>query len=98
VTVLIPIQFKGYNYHHWSGAFLRALRSKNKFAFVDDSILRPSESDEKFFAWDHSNTMVLSWLLQTLDPSIVNSILWMDLAYEVWQNYNYPGAFSLSCA
>jgi hypothetical protein len=30
--------------------------------------------------------MVLSWLLQTLDQSIVNSILWMDLASDVWQN------------
>ncbi|KAJ0034274.1 hypothetical protein Pint_25490 [Pistacia integerrima] len=61
-----------------------ALLSKNKLKFVDGTIEAPSSTDSLFSVWERCNTMVLSWLTHSLSPSITNSILWIDKAYDVW--------------
>ncbi|XP_040962329.1 uncharacterized protein [Gossypium hirsutum] len=39
-----------------------------------------------FLAWERCNTMVISWLHHSISPAIVTSILWIDLAYEIWRD------------
>ncbi|KAJ0039193.1 hypothetical protein Pint_23403 [Pistacia integerrima] len=63
-----------------------ALLSKNKLKFVDGTIKAPSSTNSLFSGWERCNTMVLSWLTHSLSPSITNSILWSDKAYDVWSD------------
>ncbi|XP_057414947.1 uncharacterized protein LOC130709610 [Lotus japonicus] len=62
----------------------RSLKTKNKHGFVDGSIPKPAADDPLFGVWDRCNTLVISWLTQAMDPVIAQSILWMDLASEIW--------------
>uniref|UniRef100_A0A151UDR9 Retrotransposon gag domain-containing protein n=1 Tax=Cajanus cajan TaxID=3821 RepID=A0A151UDR9_CAJCA len=62
------------------------LKSKNKLQFIDESLPKPANDDSKFLAWDRCNTLVLSWILHSLDSSIAQSVLWMDNAAEVWND------------
>ncbi|PNX62567.1 flavonol sulfotransferase-like protein, partial [Trifolium pratense] len=61
-----------------------ALRSKNKLHFINGSFPRPLD-DQDTLAWDRCNTMIMSWLNNSVDPEISQSIIWMDLASEIWQ-------------
>lgn len=65
-----------------------ALLSKNKLKlkFVDKSIVAPSTSYPLFPAWERCNTMMLSWITQSLSPTIAQSILWIVKSYDVWQD------------
>ncbi|KAJ0046741.1 hypothetical protein Pint_03784 [Pistacia integerrima] len=63
-----------------------ALLSKNKLKFVDGSVRAPLTTDSIFSAWERCNTMVISWLNHSLSPSITSSVLWIDKAYEVWED------------
>jgi hypothetical protein len=83
-TSIIPFVFKGDNYHTWSRVMLRALHTKN--SFIDGSISCPVPSNAKFGAWDRCNCAVLSWLLQSLYPPIMASVLWMNYTKFVWKN------------
>ncbi|KAJ0028305.1 hypothetical protein Pint_35328 [Pistacia integerrima] len=62
------------------------LLSKNKLKFIDGSSKAPPTIDSLFSTWERCNTMVLSWLTHSLSSSINSSILWIDKAYDVWDD------------
>nr|GMD28096.1 uncharacterized protein LOC109156569 [Ipomoea batatas] len=74
------------NYHAWARAMEMALRSKNKIAFVNGTMVIPSETDPKYFYWDQCNTMVLSWILRAVSPTIGRGVLWINTAEGVWKD------------
>ena len=68
------------NYNTWSRAMLMALTVKS---FVDGSILRPSPDDLLFSSWIRCNSMVTSWLLNSVAKEIVDSLLYLASAFEI---------------
>ncbi|KAI3448741.1 hypothetical protein Pfo_005406 [Paulownia fortunei] len=65
-----------------------ALSAKNKIGFIDGSIKNPSASNDKFVGWKRCNDMVLSWILNSIDPSLSNSVIYTELASVVWADLN----------
>ncbi|PNY00259.1 hypothetical protein L195_g023535, partial [Trifolium pratense] len=82
-NVLVTPLLSGSNYHSWSCAMTVALRSKHKLHFVNGS---PSDDDHDSIAWDRCNTMIMSWLCNSVEPEIAQSILWMDSASDIWKD------------
>ncbi|GAU34265.1 hypothetical protein TSUD_365630 [Trifolium subterraneum] len=76
---------KGNNYHSWSRSMTVSLRSKNKLYFINGSLPRPSDDDHDSLAWDKCNTMVMSWILNSVEVEIAQSVLWMNNASEIWK-------------
>ncbi|XP_047149794.1 uncharacterized protein LOC124821891 [Vigna umbellata] len=72
------------NYSSWSRSMRRALLSKNKIKFIDGSIKKPQRSEVLFDAWEKGNMMVLSWIIKTLSPQIVESVIYVEEAKELW--------------
>nr|GMD24020.1 uncharacterized protein LOC109193867 [Ipomoea batatas] len=84
---LVTFPLDGSNYHPWARAMTMALSCKNKIAFINGPITKPSSDDlEKFLAWERCNNMVMSWIVRTLYPTIGRSVLWIDTAYGIWNN------------
>nr|GMD57119.1 uncharacterized protein LOC109161680 [Ipomoea batatas] len=84
---LVSFPLDGSNYHPWARAMTMALSCKNKIAFVNGAITKPSEDDmERFLAWERCNNMVMSWIVRTLSPTIGRSVLWIDTVYGIWNN------------
>ncbi|RDX57886.1 hypothetical protein CR513_62840, partial [Mucuna pruriens] len=86
VATLVSSVLTGDNYHSWCRGMTVALRSKNKFQFVDGTLPRPVATDPNFQAWDRCNTLVLSWLSRSIHPSIADSVMWMENAVDVWKD------------
>ena len=65
-----------------------ALNSKNKLGFVDGSITAPSpEIDpEGYASWSRCNDMVHSWIINTINPEISDSVIYYSTATEVWDD------------
>ncbi|GAU37803.1 hypothetical protein TSUD_276210, partial [Trifolium subterraneum] len=84
-NILATPLLSGPNYHSWSRAVTVALRSKHKIHFINGSLPRPPDGDRDSIAWDRCNTMVMSWLSNSVEPEISQSILWMDTATEIWK-------------
>nr|GMD44069.1 uncharacterized protein LOC109157055 [Ipomoea batatas] len=84
---LVTVRLEGRsNYHPWARAMEMALRSKNKLRIVDGTMVIPSELDQKYYYWDQCNTMVLSWILRAVSPTIGQSVLWINTAEGVWKD------------
>jgi len=61
----------GPNYASWSRAIRMALISKNKMGFLTGAIIEPPYSDPLHTTWERCNTLIMSWLLNSLSPPIV---------------------------
>ncbi|GAU20316.1 hypothetical protein TSUD_337970 [Trifolium subterraneum] len=83
--VLVTPLLNGGNYHSWSRSMTVALRSKNKIHFLNGTLPRPMDEDRDSLAWDRCNTMLMSWLINSVEPEIARSVLWMDNASEIWK-------------
>ncbi|CAI8611441.1 unnamed protein product [Vicia faba] len=83
VAIISP-PLNNLNYHSQSRSIVVALRSKNKLGFLDGTLPRPAESDSLTLTWDRCNTMVMAGVINSVEPDIAQSILWMDTAAEIW--------------
>ena len=71
----------GDNYGTWISIELSA---KNKTGFVDGFIQKPLGTDKKFVDWKQCNDMVLSWILNSIDPRISDSVIHTEHASAFW--------------
>ncbi|XP_019455120.1 PREDICTED: uncharacterized protein LOC109356243 [Lupinus angustifolius] len=84
IALVSPV-LNGKNYHQWARAMKVSLNTKQKLPFIDGSILMPPKTDPMYPAWERANNIVISWINRSVSPSISQSILWIDKAYEVWE-------------
>lgn len=71
------------NYHSWSWSMTMALRSKNKLNFINGSLPRPLDEDCYSIAYDRCNTMIMSWLNNSVKPEYSQRISWMESAFSI---------------
>lgn len=100
---LISIQLDGSNYDAWSAAMKIALDAKNKIRFIDGTPTRPKESHFSFRIWSRCNSMVKSWLLNSVSNQIYRSILRLNDAPNIccdlqglFHMINLPRTFNLT--
>jgi hypothetical protein len=62
----------------------RALGAKNKYDFVDGTIPVPDSFDPSFKAWTRCNMLIHSWIMNSVEDSIAQSIVYLDNAVDVW--------------
>nr|XP_011466268.1 PREDICTED: uncharacterized protein LOC105352044 [Fragaria vesca subsp. vesca] len=86
--VLVSKLLNGDNFSGWKRAMVRALNSKNKLGFVNGSIKAPSEETdpEGYAIWSRCNDMVHSWIVNSCDPEIADSVTYYPNAHEVWED------------
>jgi hypothetical protein len=72
------------NYHSWTRLMRRALGAKNKYDFVDGTILVPTSFDPSFKAWARCNMLIHSWITNSVEDSIAQSIVYLDNPIDVW--------------
>ncbi|WVZ09015.1 hypothetical protein V8G54_022361, partial [Vigna mungo] len=69
-SVVVSPPLSANNFQSWSRSFQMALISKNKMGFLNGNILIPATTDPLYPFWERCNTMLMSWILNSLSPSI----------------------------
>ncbi|KAF5449632.1 hypothetical protein F2P56_030057 [Juglans regia] len=86
-SILVTQPLTGENYHTWSRSMMMALTTKNKVGFVNGTISPPSDSaDPLFTAWNRCNSMILSWILNSISKEIASGIIYASSAFEMWHD------------
>ncbi|KAF7151476.1 hypothetical protein RHSIM_Rhsim02G0004200 [Rhododendron simsii] len=86
--VLVSKRLNGDNYAMWYRSMLIALTAKNKIGFVDGTIEPPSASKKPmdFALWVRCDKMVLSWLLNSVEPDLADGVVYAETSHEVWED------------
>jgi len=69
-SVSISLTQDGNNYHSLSRSLTMALISKNKMGFLTSTIPIPDVHHPSYPSWERCNTLVMSWLLNSLSPPL----------------------------
>ena len=72
------------NYMSWARSVFLARSSRNKFGFVDGSIVEPDSSSPLYNSWSRCNTTVLSWLTNSLSLDLKASVMYINNARDLW--------------
>ena len=72
------------NYMSWARFVFLALSSKNKFGFVDGSIVEPDSSSSLYNSLSRCNTTILSWLTKSLSLDLKASVMYINNGKDLW--------------
>ncbi|KAM6562322.1 hypothetical protein CsatB_022320 [Cannabis sativa] len=82
---ITPIRLKLDNFDAWSHAIFVALSSRRKFGFLDGTIMDavPPATKEDWFV---VHCMLVSWLMNTIDPEVKSMLSNYDNAKRLWDD------------
>ena len=61
-----------------------ALTTKKKLGFVNGKIPKPDLDSPLYEDWESFNTMVLSWMINSMHIDVSNNIMYCETAREIW--------------
>ena len=72
------------NYQSWSRAMVLALTTKKKIGFVNGKVTKPNLDSPLYEDWESCNTMVLSWMINSMHVDVSSNIMYCEIAREMW--------------
>ena len=82
--ILVTAPLTGSNYLTWSRSMKIALIAKQKLGFVNGKCIQPDINSKEYEAWLRADSMVISWILNSISKDIVDAFLYTNTAKELW--------------
>lgn len=79
------IKLNGNNYLAWSRAMELFITGKGKKDHLLGKVVIPAETDVKFQAWEAENSMLMSWILGSMNPDIGETFMLYNTVEEIWR-------------
>lgn len=85
--VISPVILRGENYEEWARSMRNAFKANNKIGFFDGTIKPPTETEsDKKAQWVQVNSMLGSWIHNTLDASIRSYVHITNNVKDMWDD------------
>nr|XP_017221723.1 PREDICTED: uncharacterized protein LOC108198480 [Daucus carota subsp. sativus] len=84
--ILVAELLTGDNFNEWKRSMSRALSAKNKLGLVTGKYKTPGNTSPYFDSWQRCNDMIITWLLNSINPEIRSSLVYDTLASVVWSD------------
>ena len=85
-NVITQVQLKGDNYEEWARAIRTSLRARRKWGFIEGKITRPDDASPDLEEWWTVQSMLVSWILNTIEPSLRSTVSYTENAADLWQD------------
>lgn len=84
---IIPVISKGDNYYQWEKGLCNAFQAKHKLDFLDGLILELAATTEEYDDWASVNSMLVAWVLQSIETSFNSSITYYESVKSLWDDF-----------
>ncbi|CAL8998462.1 unnamed protein product [Prunus brigantina] len=86
----LPMRFKlnGSNYEIWASMIELHATTQGKLGYLTGDTDAPDSKDPKFGKWKITDVVVKSWMLRTMEPSLLNMFHTLPTAKEIWDAVN----------
>ena len=61
------------------------MKGKGKVGYLNGGIPNPAPEATDYDAWDAENSLVMAWLINSMEPKIGRTYLFYKTAKEVWE-------------
>ncbi|CAN1305878.1 hypothetical protein LINPERPRIM_LOCUS26638 [Linum perenne] len=83
---ITTIKLNGANYVRWSKSVQMYIRGRSKIGYLTGTTAKPAKGDPAFDVWDAENSMVMTWLVNSMTIDIRANYLGYDTAKELWDD------------
>ena len=80
------MQLRGKNYEEWARAIKILLCARRKWGFIHGTHKLPDESALEMEDWWTVQCMLVSWILNTIEPTLCATVTYMENAKELWEH------------
>lgn len=77
-------KLNGKNFLKWSRSVLMVVRGKGKLGYLDGKIPMPKETDPSYPEWEAQNSMVMAWLIHSMEDNIADTYILFPTAKRIW--------------
>ncbi|RVX00452.1 hypothetical protein CK203_024639 [Vitis vinifera] len=63
-------RFNGKNYVEWVQSVKLVIDGKDKIGYLTGEVTKPAERDPKFKTWRSKNSMIIAWLINSVEPAL----------------------------
>ncbi|XP_022848803.1 uncharacterized protein LOC111371127 [Olea europaea var. sylvestris] len=81
---ITTIWLNGKNFLQWSRSALMVIRGRGRLGYVTGTTIKPDESDPTYATWDAQNSMVMAWIVNSMEEDIRESYLYYSTTKELW--------------
>lgn len=74
----------GKNYLQWAQSVKLVICGRGKLGYITGDLPAPPSTDSKYQLWQAENSIVLAWLINSMDQKISRRYLFFKTAKEVW--------------
>ncbi|KAL0297760.1 UNVERIFIED_CONTAM: hypothetical protein Sradi_6828100 [Sesamum radiatum] len=82
--VLVSTPLVRNNYLLWSRSIKVALTAKMKMSFIDGTYLKPAGNSEECKQWIRTDSMVFSWIMNSISKDIAKAFSYAKSARSLW--------------
>ncbi|CAJ2657582.1 unnamed protein product [Trifolium pratense] len=84
LKVDIP-KMNGNNYNQWAQTVRLVLDGKGKLGFLTGAFAEPAQGDPLHQQWKSENSMIIAWLVSTMETGIGKPYMFLPSAKDVWE-------------
>ena len=81
-------KLNGKNFLQWLRATQMVICGRRKIGYVHDTIKKPKETDPTFHIWDANNSIIIAWLVNSMEENIGENYMYYSTAKELWDTVN----------
>ncbi|GMP91570.1 hypothetical protein CsSME_00042214 [Camellia sinensis var. sinensis] len=83
---ITTIRLNGDNFLRWSQSVRMYIRGQGKIGYITGDKKAPAVNDPLFDNWDAENSMVMTWLVNSMEEDISSNYMCYTTAQELWDN------------
>ena len=77
-------KLNGKNYLEWAQTVKLVIDGKGKLGHLTGEVKKPVNNDPHLKSWRSENSLVIAWLINSMESSIGKPFLFIPIAKEVW--------------
>lgn len=74
------------NFQRWSQSVRMYIRGRGKIGYLTGDVKALEISDPSYGVWDAENSMIMAWLVNSMDEDIGANYMCYSTAKELWDN------------
>ncbi|KAL9441801.1 hypothetical protein AB3S75_020326 [Citrus x aurantiifolia] len=83
---ITTIRLNGDNFLRWSQSVQMYIRGQGKIGYITGDKKVPANDDPLYATWDAENSIVMTWLVNSMEEDISSNYMCYPTAKELWDN------------
>ena len=85
---ITTVRLNGDNFLRWSQSVRMYLRGRGKIGYLTGDKVALASEDPLYTTWDAENSMVMTWLMTSMNEETDSNYMCYSTAKELWDNVN----------